>query len=187
MRWDALACMCFHYNGPDEKMNLPGGFAGGLMNNMARTLPPFKIAATEELMTAQSGLILFGECSLGLGLERWLDGDLPKPGSGHGFGAFQHAFPLVLMLSGGGCHPDRCREAISEVDLKCERGYMPMVGDLAEAGMVIHDEFRAGNVAQASANLDFLRACEERLPRGHCLAAIRAYSASYQAWLRPPW
>lgn len=62
-----------------------------------------------------------------------------------------------------------------------------MVGDLAEAGMVIHDDFRSGNVAQASANLDFLRACKERLPRGHCLAAIRAYSASYQAWMRPPW
>ncbi len=93
MRSNALACMYFYYNGPDEKMHLPGGFAGRLMNNMARTLPPFKIAATEELITAQSGLILFGECSLGLGLERWLDGDLPKPGSGHGFGAFQHAFP----------------------------------------------------------------------------------------------
>ena len=24
-------------------------------------------------------------------------------------------------------------------------------------------------------------------PGGHCLAAIRAYSASYQAWMRPPW
>lgn len=92
------------------------------MNNMAGTLPPFKIAATEELMPAQSWLILFGECSLGLGLESWLDGDLPCPGSGHGFWAFQHAFPLVLVLSGGGCHPDRCREAISDVDLQGRTG-----------------------------------------------------------------
>lgn len=34
---------------------------------------------------------------------------------------------------------------------------------------------------QASANLDFIKACEARLPKGHRLAAIRADSASYQA------
>jgi len=28
---------------------------------MARTVPPFKFVATEEAMTAQSGLVLFGE------------------------------------------------------------------------------------------------------------------------------
>ena len=44
---------------------------------------------------------------------------------------------------------------------------MPMVGDLAEAGMVIHDDFRSGNVAQASANLDFLRACCKRTIKFH--------------------
>ena len=64
---------------------------------------------------------------------------------------------------------------------KGERGYMPMVGHLAEAGVVIHDDFRTGNVAPASANLDFVKACEARLPKGHRLAAIRADSASYQA------
>jgi hypothetical protein len=56
-----------------------------------------------------------------------------------------------------------------------------MVGHLAEAGVVIHDDFRAGNVAPASANLDFVKACEARLPQGHTLTAVRADSASYQA------
>jgi len=37
---------------------------------------------------------------------------------------------------------------------------MPMVGHLAEAEVVIHDDFPAGNVAPASANLDFVKACE---------------------------
>ena len=64
---------------------------------------------------------------------------------------------------------------------KGEQGYMPMVGHLAEAGVVIHDDFRVGNVAPASANLDFVKACESRLPKGHRLAAVRADSASYQA------
>jgi hypothetical protein len=69
----------------------------------------------------------------------------------------------------------------TEWTYKGERGYLPMVGHLAEAGVVIHDEFRAGNVPPAQANLAFLAACEERLPRGHRIAAIRADSASYQA------
>ena len=69
----------------------------------------------------------------------------------------------------------------TEWTYKGERGYMPMVGHLAEAAVVIHDDFRAGNIAPASANLDFVKACEARLSKGHRLAAIRADSASYQS------
>lgn len=38
---------------------------------------------------------------------------------------------------------------------KGEQGYMPMVGHLAEAGVILHDEFREGNVAPATHNLAF--------------------------------
>lgn len=41
------------------------------MQKMARTVLPFKLAATKEFMTAQSGLILFGEFAQGAGLSRW--------------------------------------------------------------------------------------------------------------------
>ncbi len=61
-----------------------------------------------------------------------------------------------------------------------ERGYMPMVGHLAEVWVVIHEDFRAGNVAPASANLAFIKACESRLPKSHSITAIRANSVSYQ-------
>jgi len=33
---------------------------------------------------------------------------------------------------------------------------MPMIGHLAEAGVVIHDEFREGNIAPTSRNLDVM-------------------------------
>lgn len=56
-----------------------------------------------------------------------------------------------------------------------------MIGHLAEAGIVIHDEFRAGNIAPATANLEFIKACEARLPKGHAIAHVRLDSASYQA------
>ena len=35
-------------------------------------------------------------------------------------------------------------------------GYMPIVGHIAENGMVLGDEFREGNVAPATRNLAFL-------------------------------
>ena len=222
------------------------------MTKMARTVLPFKLAATEEPMTAQSGLALHGEFIQGLGFHRWLEQEMPKPGSKRGYGAVQHVLPFVLMLTAGGhsledlrmIHLDKALRSLLHLDqlpstdaagdwlrrtgeeeglagldrvnrrivaqrlrklgrtahtldidatqivaekrdaawtYKGERGYMPMVGHLAEAGVVIHDDFRAGNVAPASANLDFVQACEARLPKDHTLMAIRADSASYQA------
>lgn len=222
------------------------------MTKMARTVLPFKLAATEEPMTAQAGLVLQGEFIRGLGFHRWLEQEMPKPGSKRGYTAVQHVLPFILMLTGGGrsledlrmIHGDRGLRQLLQLNAlpgtdaagdwlrrtgdgpglagldrvnrrviaqrlrqlerrnhtldidatqivaekrdaawtyKGERGYMPMVGHLAEAEVVIHDDFRAGNVAPASANLDFIKACEARLPKGHGLTAVRADSASYQA------
>lgn len=39
---------------------------------------------------------------------------------------------------------------------KGKPGYMPMIGHLAEAGVVIHDEFREGNIDPATDNLGFI-------------------------------
>ena len=60
-------------------------------------------------------------------------------------------------------------------------GYMPMVGHLAENGLVIGDEFREGNEAPASRNLEFIKYCDKQLPRGKHIKAFRADSAAYQA------
>ena len=54
------------------------------MKKMARTVLPFKLAATEEPMTAQSGLVLHGEFIQGVGFHRWLEQEMPKPGSKRG-------------------------------------------------------------------------------------------------------
>jgi len=43
-----------------------------------------------------------GEFAVGLGLNKALDRYLPEPGSGAGYLASEHVFPLVLMLNGGG-------------------------------------------------------------------------------------
>ena len=61
-----------------------------------------------------------------------------------------------------------------------EPGYMPMIGHI-NGGYVIHADFREGNAASASKNLEFIKACAMQLPIGVKFNRFRADSASYQA------
>jgi hypothetical protein len=61
------------------------------------------------------------------------------------------------------------------------KGYMPIVGHLAENGLVLGDEFREGNVSPATRNLEFLKYCIRQMPRGKRIKSFRSDSASYQA------
>lgn len=64
---------------------------------------------------------------------------------------------------------------------KGERGYMPIVGHLAENGLIIGEEFREGNDAPGARNLQFIRYCAGQMPKGRRIARLRADSAAYQA------
>ena len=59
-------------------------------------------------------------------------------------------------------------------------GYMPMVGHI-NGGYVIDADFREGNEAPASKNLEFIKSCALQLPIGKKFDRFRADSASYQA------
>ena len=63
---------------------------------------PFKLALTNEELTAQGGLVLFGEYLRAIGVAGLIDQELPGPGSGAGYAPSVHILPLVLMLAGGG-------------------------------------------------------------------------------------
>jgi len=60
-------------------------------------------------------------------------------------------------------------------------GYMPIIGNLAENGLVVGDEFREGNESPGARNLEFIRYCMEQMPLGKRVKALRADAASYQA------
>ncbi|MDQ7002972.1 MAG: IS1380 family transposase, partial [Ghiorsea sp.] len=64
---------------------------------------------------------------------------------------------------------------------KKKKGYMPMIGHLAENGLIIHEEFREGNEAPASRNREFIQACKSNMPKGKRISHLRADSATYQA------
>ena len=56
----------------------------------------------------------------------------------------------------------------------------PMVGHIAENGMVIYDEFREGNISPCTDNYQFMIKCIEQFPKNKRIAYFRADAASYQ-------
>ncbi len=225
---------------------------------------PFKLEATDDTITSQAGLVLFGEFLHSLDLRKEIDRAFGAPGSGAGYSASAYVLPLLLMLNGGGrslsdlrmigrdagllsllgidAVPstdafgrwlrrmggkgpglsamerviDRVvtvlgkrlrrrrrkaggapvREVTLDIDgsqivaekekahwtYKGEKGYMPLVGHVRElSGMVIHEEFREGNVSPGTGHVPFLKDCLRRLPDGVRVTRFRADSASYQA------
>jgi len=61
------------------------------------------------------------------------------------------------------------------------KGYMPIVGHIAENGLVLGDEFREGNVTPAARNLAFVKYCVRQMPKGKSIKFLRSDSAAYQA------
>jgi len=61
------------------------------------------------------------------------------------------------------------------------KGYMPMVGHIAENGLVLGDDFREGNESPGGRNLEFIKYCRRQLPKGKEVKAFRSDSAGYQA------
>lgn len=62
-----------------------------------------------------------------------------------------------------------------------EKGYQPMLGFLFEAGVILSDEFRDGNVPAGAGAVEFLKQCQQAMPSSKRIAYYRADSASYQA------
>lgn len=63
---------------------------------------------------------------------------------------------------------------------KFNPGYMPMVGHIAEISHVIETDFREGNTAPKTENLEFIKKCVSNLPKGVKLKNLRIDCAGYQ-------
>jgi len=70
---------------------------------------------------------------------------------------------------------------LAKFTYKGEQGYMPIVAHIAETGMVIHDDFREGNISPGTANLDFIKASIAKMPNGKKITKFRADAATYIA------
>jgi len=58
-------------------------------------------------------------------------------------------------------------------------GYYPMTGWLAEEEICLGYEYREGNDSPKARNLEFIKFCEQQLPRGKSIGLVRSDSAAY--------
>ncbi|MBU1109763.1 MAG: IS1380 family transposase [Candidatus Riflebacteria bacterium] len=223
------------------------------MKNISSPLLPFKLGFTDDKITANAGLGLFGEFLHSQRFSEIIDANVKDFTSNHSYKPSEFITPLLLTLNGGGRYIEdvreiaddeallqvlqitavpsssaigdwfrfiggtksglnglsRCNQAIirksrkkagrkdftldidasqiiaekrsAQITYKGEKGYMPLMGHIAETGMVIHDEFREGNVSPSTSNLKFITKCCAKMPKGMQIKRFRADSASYQA------
>jgi hypothetical protein len=60
------------------------------------------------------------------------------------------------------------------------KGYMPMVGHIAETAQIVSCDFRQGNAAPAKENFEFIQQCQRALPNGCTVGALGIDAAGYQ-------
>lgn len=63
---------------------------------------------------------------------------------------------------------------------KKNKGFMPMVGHIAQTGQVVAVDFRKGNIPPNKDNLAFIQQCERSLPSSITVGALRIDAAGYQ-------
>lgn len=81
-------------------------------NNIQQEPLGFQLAKTSESITSKSGLCVFHESALALGVIDSIKSNLPAPRSNRGLKPVEYVMPLVLMLCGGG----RTMEDIREIE-----------------------------------------------------------------------
>ncbi len=60
------------------------------------------------------------------------------------------------------------------------KGFIPMAGHIAETGQIMAVDFRQGNSPPAQDNLAFIKQCQQSLPEGCTLNALRIDAAGDQ-------
>ncbi len=223
------------------------------MKNISSPLLPFKLASTDDKITPNAGLGLFGEFLYSQQLSKLLDENIRGFKSNHSYKPSEYVVPFLLMLHGGGRYIEDVREIANDeallqllqisaipsssatgdwlrfigdakgglsglsncnrailkrglkitgkkeftldidatqivaekqsarITYKGDQGYMPIVGHIQETGMVIHEEFRDGNISPHMENMAFIKQCCTKMPKGKKITRFRADSASYQA------
>ena len=71
-------------------------------------------------------------------------------------------------------------KASAQWTYKKNKGFMPMVGHIAQTGQVVAVDFRQGNASPARENLEFIEQCQRSLPPGCAIGALRIDAAGYQ-------
>ena len=134
------------------------------------------------------------------GLERLLHRKVMAPSTAHdflrriqyvGLEGLAQARQRQLAYVARSQHPTRAtldcdaslftsRSRMAQMSYKGERGWMPMLAFWAELDLVVHEDFRSGNMAPQSDALNFLKDALAQLPKGVTQIYVRSDSAWYQ-------
>lgn len=71
-------------------------------------------------------------------------------------------------------------KAAAKWTYKKNKGFMPMVGHIAETGQVLTCDFREGNASPSKENLEFIQQCLGSLPKDCFIQSLRIDAAGYQ-------
>jgi hypothetical protein len=139
-----------------------------------QTVLPFKLEITKDTITSHAGLALLGEFCTGSGLLKWVDEDLPGPGSGAGYKASNYVLPLVLMLNGGGRSLEDLRVIREDIGLR-ELLLLDRIPSSDAAGDWMRRQGEAGGLAGlAHSNFRLLK-------RGMKYDGLKAYTLDIDA------
>ena len=69
----------------------------------------------------------------------------------------------------------------AKVTYKGGKGYQPQMGFIFEAGLVLEDDFRDGNIPAQAEAVSFIEKCLAAMPSGKTITYLRSDSALYQA------
>ncbi len=90
--------------------------------SLQQNLPNFQLKKTSDIITSKSGLSIFHEAAMALGVGDSIKRNLLKPGSNRGFKPAEYIMPLTLMLCGGGKEMEDIRE------IKIDKGLRELCG-----------------------------------------------------------
>lgn len=124
-------------------------------------------------------------CTMGDWLRRMGEHEKGLPGLGK---VSQHLVKEALQRDSRGGYTLDCDATVIEAEkyeaqwtYKKEKGYQPLLGFLFEVPVILHDEFREGNVPAGANALEFLKGCVASMPQGKRINYFRSDSAAYQA------
>jgi hypothetical protein len=150
---------------------------------------PYKLDTTNDLLTSRAGLLSIAQLMNTLNLGERIDKHFPLPKSNRGYKPSAFIQTFILMQQSGSFHLDDVRhisddkalrtvlglnsipKASAQWTYKKKKGFMPMVGHIAQTGQIVAVDFRPGNASPARENLEFIKQCQNSLPQG-CIVAL---------------
>lgn len=110
--------------------------------NIQQKLLDFQLQKTSDTLTSKSGLSIFYEAALALGVLDSIKSNLPEPGSNRGLKPAEYVLPLALMFCGGGKTMEDIREIERDKGLRKICGLAKVPGADATGKWIRKDNLR---------------------------------------------